>query len=403
MAEVEKHNSKESCWVVLHGRVLDVTTFLKDHPGGELAILTFAGKDATHEFDMIHPPDVISKYAPSSIIGVLGDGSGAATNMQGGPAPSGGKKGKDWGRKETNVQKRMDGHGKIGGFLGALSYMVFSFMREIVLTIFPQKSIRLQPASTSRVALTRSAMFLFVFIIIHAVGNLHVFLGPDDFNGYGYFYVRLYWTGFGLQANIVEEYVLLAALMHIIVAIKRTSEVNLKSTLGSGRLNLAISGVTLLTFMTVHLFQFRFGVTQSFTLCPPPYLVNIWGIVHLTGFNLFWVDVGLDDTKCKQGLTAVRDIYRLEYDVFKSLGWCVFYISAVIVFCCHTCLGWVKVVGSPSLGIPQRHQIKASHMGFIITAFVALIYISFPVYCHLTQMSLGHYCEQHPDWSMCKQ
>ena len=32
------------------------------------------------------------------------------------------------------------------------------------------------------------AMFLLVFIIIHAVGNLHVFLGPDDFNGYGCFY-----------------------------------------------------------------------------------------------------------------------------------------------------------------------------------------------------------------------
>ena len=25
--------------------------------------------------------------------------------------------------------------------------------------------------------------------------------GPDDFNGYGYFYVRLYWTGFGFQAT----------------------------------------------------------------------------------------------------------------------------------------------------------------------------------------------------------
>ena len=31
----------------------------QDHPGGELAILTFAGKDATEEFNMIHPPDVI--------------------------------------------------------------------------------------------------------------------------------------------------------------------------------------------------------------------------------------------------------------------------------------------------------------------------------------------------------
>ena len=31
--------------------------------------------------------------------------------------------------------------------------------------------------------------------------------GPDDFNGYGYFYVRLYWSGFSFQANIVEDYV----------------------------------------------------------------------------------------------------------------------------------------------------------------------------------------------------
>merc|ERR1719453_1310563 len=62
--EVATHNSKSSCWVILHDRVLDVTDFLKDHPGGELAILTFAGKDATEEFDMIHPPDVIDKYLP---------------------------------------------------------------------------------------------------------------------------------------------------------------------------------------------------------------------------------------------------------------------------------------------------------------------------------------------------
>ena len=45
--------------------VLNVTKFLPDHPGGELAILTFAGKDATAEFNMIHPPDVIGKSSPS--------------------------------------------------------------------------------------------------------------------------------------------------------------------------------------------------------------------------------------------------------------------------------------------------------------------------------------------------
>merc|ERR1719387_658066 len=78
MAEVAKHTSETDCWVVLHGRVLDVSKFLKEHPGGVLAIMTFAGKDATEEFDMIHPPDVIEKYAPSAVIGMLGEGGGDA-------------------------------------------------------------------------------------------------------------------------------------------------------------------------------------------------------------------------------------------------------------------------------------------------------------------------------------
>ena len=52
LTEVAKHNTKTDCWVVVDGQVLDVTSFLSDHPGGELAILTFAGKDATEEFNM---------------------------------------------------------------------------------------------------------------------------------------------------------------------------------------------------------------------------------------------------------------------------------------------------------------------------------------------------------------
>ena len=56
--------------------VLNVTKFLPDHPGGELAILTFAGKDATAEFNMIHPPDVIGKYAPDAVIGKVGAAPG---------------------------------------------------------------------------------------------------------------------------------------------------------------------------------------------------------------------------------------------------------------------------------------------------------------------------------------
>lgn len=36
MEEVEKHNSKESCWLVAHGFVYDATKFLPHHPAGLL-------------------------------------------------------------------------------------------------------------------------------------------------------------------------------------------------------------------------------------------------------------------------------------------------------------------------------------------------------------------------------
>ena len=46
--EVEKHNSKKSCWVTLYDRkVYDVTNFLNEHPAGGDLILPYAGKDVT--------------------------------------------------------------------------------------------------------------------------------------------------------------------------------------------------------------------------------------------------------------------------------------------------------------------------------------------------------------------
>jgi L-lactate dehydrogenase (cytochrome) len=64
--EISKHNSKESCWVVIHGKAYDVTEFLPEHPGGQKIILKYAGKDATEEFEPIHPPDTLDKYLDKS-------------------------------------------------------------------------------------------------------------------------------------------------------------------------------------------------------------------------------------------------------------------------------------------------------------------------------------------------
>eukprot|EP01002_Notosolenus_urceolatus_P013703 NODE_460_length_2071_cov_174.528684_g366_i0.p2 GENE.NODE_460_length_2071_cov_174.528684_g366_i0~~NODE_460_length_2071_cov_174.528684_g366_i0.p2 ORF type:complete len:477 (+),score=184.39 NODE_460_length_2071_cov_174.528684_g366_i0:578-2008(+) len=70
--EVAKHNTEKDCWVIVNGQVLDVTDFLPDHPGGKKAIVVFAGRDASEEFNMLHNPNVIEKYLdPEAIKGEL--------------------------------------------------------------------------------------------------------------------------------------------------------------------------------------------------------------------------------------------------------------------------------------------------------------------------------------------
>ncbi|GAA5839226.1 hypothetical protein JCM11251_006012 [Rhodosporidiobolus azoricus] len=60
-AEVAKHASKESLWMIIHGKAYDLTEFAPSHPGGMKILLKYAGKDATEEYDPIHPPGTIEE------------------------------------------------------------------------------------------------------------------------------------------------------------------------------------------------------------------------------------------------------------------------------------------------------------------------------------------------------
>jgi len=69
--EIKKHKTKDSCWVVIDGKIYDVTKFLKEHPGGKEILLEHGGIDATADFESIgHSSDakqLMKKYLIASV------------------------------------------------------------------------------------------------------------------------------------------------------------------------------------------------------------------------------------------------------------------------------------------------------------------------------------------------
>ena len=96
LEEVAQHNSRASCWVVLHGQVYDFTDFLPSHPGGERGLLRHAGSDCSDVFAELHSQSIFAAFGPAYRIGELvgseargagGDAAADAAERWGGVAP----------------------------------------------------------------------------------------------------------------------------------------------------------------------------------------------------------------------------------------------------------------------------------------------------------------------------
>jgi len=50
MVEISKHNNASNCWLLISGRVYNVTSYLNAHPGGAVTIVPTCGTDATKDY-----------------------------------------------------------------------------------------------------------------------------------------------------------------------------------------------------------------------------------------------------------------------------------------------------------------------------------------------------------------
>jgi succinate dehydrogenase/fumarate reductase flavoprotein subunit len=67
--ELAAHNSWQSCWVALHGKVYDFTAFLDEHPAGPESILKLGGTDGTEMYETVHNVRMLDDFQ-AELVGV---------------------------------------------------------------------------------------------------------------------------------------------------------------------------------------------------------------------------------------------------------------------------------------------------------------------------------------------
>ncbi|XP_019414922.1 PREDICTED: cytochrome b5-like [Lupinus angustifolius] len=69
--DVSKHNKTQDCWVIISGKVYDLTSFIEDHPGGAEVLLAATGKDGTSDYEAAGHSDYAIEMMKKYYIGKI--------------------------------------------------------------------------------------------------------------------------------------------------------------------------------------------------------------------------------------------------------------------------------------------------------------------------------------------
>jgi succinate dehydrogenase / fumarate reductase cytochrome b subunit len=189
-----------------------------------------------------------------------------------------------------------------------------------------------------------SGFVLFLYVIVHMLGNLQVYLGPEALNAYAHFLKSkpgLLWT-----ARIV---LLVLTIVHIVTALQLASEnrgarpvrySTGKPTAASlASRTMVISGIILFAFIVYHLMHFTVGVTdpEYLRLRDPAGNQDVYQMVVL-GFSNPWVSafyilsMGLLCLHLSHGVGAMFQSLGLRNKANVNAVLTFARVSAVIIF-----------------------------------------------------------------------
>ncbi|KAL6968831.1 Cytochrome b5 isoform E [Sarracenia purpurea var. burkii] len=69
--EVSKHNKTKDCWLIISGKVYDVTPSVDDHLGGDEVLLSATAKDVTTNFEDVGHSDSARELMAKYYIGEI--------------------------------------------------------------------------------------------------------------------------------------------------------------------------------------------------------------------------------------------------------------------------------------------------------------------------------------------
>ena len=183
------------------------------------------------------------------------------------------------------------------------------------------------------------------FVIVHSLGNLLVFRGPDAINSYSRFL-----KGTGELLWVLRVVLVLAVILHVIAAVQLTRQSRAARPIGYARRESQVAtiasrtmrwgGALLLVFIVVHILHFTTGTIRPAGVFTPE---DVYANIVLS-FRLWWV--------------------------------ALFYIVAMIALGLHLFHGaWssVRSIGvSPPSPQPLQHKISVVIAILVWAAFTAI-------------------------------
>lgn len=205
----------------------------------------------------------------------------------------------------------------------------------------------------SKLLIALTGLGLFIFLIAHLSGNLLFFVSPQAFNEYGHTLVNnplIYAIEAGLLAIFVLHIYKTVRLYLGAQQARPEKYVKKAGAGGPSRKTLAsttmiFTGLVILAFVVLHLRAFKFGA---------------------------WYE----------SAEGIRDLYRLQVEVFSNPGYVAFYMLSMVLIGFHLWHGVPSMAQSLGADYP-RYTPRIIWIGRVLAVLIAGGFLILPLYTYL--------------------